>query len=103
MDAAAPNAFWYCRRGSELIGPMSTARLEQMLAARALRDHDLVRLGADGAWMSVGDIHRLFEEPDTPADASQAARIALARSARAQLAAEAGDDAPRLPRRDIGR
>lgn len=100
MGSAAPNVDWYCRRGSELLGPISTARLEQMIAARSLRDHDHVRIGADGAWISVAEIHRLFEGEAPTVDAAEAARAALARTARAQLAVQAEDDVPRLPRRN---
>jgi hypothetical protein len=48
----------------------------------------------------VAQIHRLFEGEAPTVDAAAAAEAALARSARAQLAVEAGEDAPRLPRRN---
>lgn len=99
MNAPAPNADWYCRRGSELLGPVSTARLEQLLAARAIQDHDHVRVGADGAWIPVADIRQLFHAESPAADASHAARNALARAAHAQLAADVGNEPPRLPRK----
>ena len=76
MGSVAPNVDWYCRRGSELLGPMSTARLEQMIAARSVRDHDHVRVGANGEWISVAEIHRLFEGEAPTVDAAEAARVA---------------------------
>lgn len=102
MEQNPSSPIWYGRHGAELIGPLTTERLQQLVADHTLRDHDTVRLGTDGPWMPVGEIQKLFAEGDTPHDAAQAARDALARASRAHLIDSGSDEAPlvaRLPRR----
>jgi hypothetical protein len=104
-DAHEQQPRWYFRRSGEIVGPLSTSRLEELLRQQALGDRDEVRLETEAAWMPVADVRRMFADArsegdnaeDAPVDAAHAAAAALSKSARAHLLRPAGP--PRVTRR----
>ncbi len=60
-------ANWYVKRGSQIAGPLTRERLNQLAAEGKVQKTDLVREGEEGEFHPAADVHGLFTGSDTSA------------------------------------
>tara|TARA_R110002124_G_C8897120_1_gene509590 strand:+ start:396 stop:1355 length:960 start_codon:yes stop_codon:yes gene_type:complete len=60
-------ANWYVKRGSQIAGPLTRERLNQLAAEGKVQKTDLVREGEEGEFHPASDVNDLFTGSESPA------------------------------------
>lgn len=60
-------ANWYVKRGSQVAGPLTRERLDQLAAEGKVQKTDLVREGEDGEFYPAADVTDLFTDSESSA------------------------------------
>ncbi|MBX7165527.1 MAG: trypsin-like peptidase domain-containing protein [Pirellulales bacterium] len=54
---------WYCEVLGEVLGPMGSKQLQEMVRRKELSPHDQVRRSGSNKWLPAGEIRGLFSQP----------------------------------------
>ena len=67
---------WFCQIAGTELGPLSAQQVKAMVVEGRLHPDDVIRRGADGAWLPASRVKGLFpaDEPATEASATPAAK-----------------------------
>lgn len=80
---------WYWKHGRDLLGPLETQTLEDLIRRRRIADRDQVRLTTDEHWLSGAQVKALFAGRDPDAETSQAAAKLLAEAGKRRMSLDA--------------